>query len=117
MSDDSRTTGEAKELTPEARAIIGRARRSFLFSIGLLIVGFIAIAGALVYRASQSQPAPTGADYVIAALTVPVGAEIVSAVAAEGMVTVTYSIGAMTSVRIFDGRTGQMIREIPIVSE
>ena len=47
----------------------------------------------------------------------PAGAEIVSAVAADGQLTVTYKVGAMTSVRIFDGKTGEMIREIPIVSE
>lgn len=105
-------------MTPEARAIIGRARRSFLFSIGLLIVGFIAIGGALVYRATQGeQPAATGADYVIAALKVPAGAEIVAAVAADGQISVTYRVGAMTSVRIFNGRSGEMIREIPVVSE
>lgn len=81
-------------------------------------MGFIAIAGALVYRSSQGGgPAPAGADYVIAALKVPQGAEIVSAVAAQGTVTVTYRVGAMTSVRIFDGRSGEMLREIPIVSE
>jgi hypothetical protein len=119
MSDPNTPAGDPKELTPEARAIIGRARRSFLFSIGLLIIGFIAIGGALVYRASRdSAPAaPVGADYVIASLKVPAGAEIVSAVAADGKLTVTYRIGAMTSVRIFDGRSGEMIREIPVVSE
>jgi hypothetical protein len=109
-----------KELTPEARAIIARARRSFLFSIGLLIVGFIVIGGALVYRATRDGggSAPrTGADYVIAALKVPADAEIVSAVAADGQVTLTYRVGAMTTVRIFDGRSGEMIREIPVVSE
>jgi len=106
-------------LTPEARAIIGRARRSFLFSIGLLIVGFIAIGGALVYKSMQSSSAPvsTGADYVIAALKIPAGAEVVSAVAADGKVTLTYKSGPMTVVRIFDGKTGEMIREIPVVSE
>ena len=117
MSDTQNPAGnEIKELTPEARAIIGRARRSFLFSIGLLIVGFIAIGAALVYRASQSSGA-TGADYVIAALKVPEGAEIVSAVAADGQLTVTYKLGPMTSVRIFDGKSGDMLREIPVVSE
>lgn len=105
-------------MSPEARAIIGRARRSFLFSIGLLIVGFIAIAGALVYRASQGGDSqPTGADYVIAAMKIPAGAEIISAVAADGQVTVTYKAGPLTSVRIFDGKSGEMVREIPIVSE
>ncbi len=109
---------DKQELTPEARAIIGRARRSFLFSIGLLIVGFVATAGALIYRATQdSKPAPSGADYVIASLKVPEGAEIVSAVAADGQLTITYRVGAMTSVRIFDGKSGEMIREIPVVSE
>ena len=34
-----------------------------------------------------------------------------------GKVTLTYKAGLMTSVRIFDGKTGEMIREIPIVSE
>lgn len=83
-------------------------------------MGFIAIGAALVYRASRDtdgSSGPQGADYVIAALKVPVGAEIVSAVAADGQLTVTYRVGAMTSVRIFNGKSGEMIREIPVVSE
>lgn len=105
-------------MTPEARAIIGRARKSFMFSIGLLIVGFVAIGGALIWRSAQSGNAPSvGANYVIAALKIPEGAEIVSAVAADGLLTVTYRVGPMTSVRIIDGRSGEMVREIPVVSE
>jgi hypothetical protein len=116
MSDPK--TSETQELSPEARTIIGRARRSFLFSIGLLILGFIAIGGALVYRAASSGGTqPSGADYVIAAMQIPAGAEIVSTVAADGKLTVTYKLGPMTNVRIFDGKTGEMVREIPIVSE
>jgi hypothetical protein len=42
---------------------------------------------------------------------------VVSAVAADGRVTVTYKLGPMTSVRIFDGKSGELIREIPVVSE
>lgn len=119
MSDPQKSE-PAEELTPEARAIMGRARKSFLFSIGLLIVGFIAIGGALVYRASQSGDGGGNAgsgDYVIAALNVPNGAEIVSAVAADGLLTVTFRAGPMTSVRIFDGKTGALVREIPVLSE
>ena len=108
---------QSNDLNPEARAIIGRARKSFLFSIGLLIVGFIAIGGALVYRASQSSSGSSGAEYVIAAMKIPAGASVISAVAADGKVTVTYKAGLMTSVRIFDGKTGEMIREIPVLSE
>jgi len=98
---------------------MGRARKSLLFSVGLLMVGFIAIGGAIVYRASQSGDSgpAQGSDYVIAALKIPAGAEIISAVAADGQLTVTFRAGPMTSVRIFDGKTGELVREIPVLSE
>jgi hypothetical protein len=115
MSDPQ--TAETQELSPDAKALLGRARRSFLFSMGLLLVGFIVIGGVLVYRASQGSGSASGADYVIASLKIPAGAEIISAVAADGQLTITYRAGAMTSVRIFDGKSGEMIREIPVVSE
>ena len=111
---------------------MGRARRSFLFSIGLLLVGFLAVGAGIVYKSTQvpDPPAasgadyalaavklPSGADYALAAVKLPSGAEIVSAVAADGRVSVTYRNGATTSIRIFDGRTGEILREIPVVSE
>jgi hypothetical protein len=85
-------------------------------SIALLLLGLMAIGGAVVYRTSQSDAPPQG-DYVIASMSIPLGAEVVSAVAADGQVTLTYRLGPMTSVRIFDGKTGAMVREIPVVSE
>lgn len=111
---------QPQELTPEARAILARARKSFLFSIGLLIVGVLAVGGALFFKSANvggGGGGSTGADYIIASLKIPSGAEVVSAVAADGKVTLTYKAGLMTSVRIFDGKSGEMIREIPIVSE
>jgi hypothetical protein len=76
----------------------------------------VAIGGAVVYRTSQSDAPPQG-DYLIASMSIPQGAEVVSAVSANGQVTLTYRHGPMTSVRIIDGKTGQMVREIPVVSE
>jgi hypothetical protein len=114
---DTQAGSEPQELTPESRLVLKRARRAFFVSIALLIVGLFAVGGALIYRTSQSGGNPTGADYVISALKLPKDAEVVSAVAADGRLTVTYRIGAMTSVRIIDGKTGELIREIPVVSE
>lgn len=98
---------------------MARARKSFMISMGLLLIGFLAIGGALIWRSAN--PAGGGgsntADYVIASLKIPSGAEVVSAVAADGKVTLTYRVGLMTSVRIFDGKSGEMIREIPVLSE
>ena len=37
--------------------------------------------------------------------------------AADGKITVTFKAGQMTTVRIFDGKSGEIIREIPVVSE
>jgi hypothetical protein len=82
-----------------------------------MVIGLITLGGAVVYRVAQPKASGTGADYVIATLNVPQGADVVSAVAADGKVTLTYRLGAMTSVRIFDGKSGAMIREIPVVSE
>jgi len=90
-----------------------------MFSIGLLLVGFIAIAIALVYRSSQSAPAtstPAGA-YSAQALRLPQGAEVVSAVASGGTVSVTYKIGPAVQVRVFDGASGEMKQQLDIVVE
>jgi hypothetical protein len=103
------------ELTPEARMIIGRARKSFLFSIGLLLVGLIVVAGAVVYRSSQSTgTTATDNPYGLASVSVPVGAEVVSASAAGGVVTVTFKQAGAVRVRIFDGGTGALMREFPV---
>jgi hypothetical protein len=115
MSDPDKS---GAELTPEARMIIGRARTSFLFTIGLLIVGFIAIAGALVYRSSQSGGSATAPnEYGLASVSIPAGAEVISASASGGVVTVTFSQAGATRVRIFDGKTGALVREFPIEAE
>jgi hypothetical protein len=116
MSDPQNPEEKTPELTPAALAVLTRARKSFFISIGLLLVGLMAIGAAVVYRTSQSSSG-AGGDYVISALAIPAGSEVVSAVAADGQVTVTYRLGPMTSVRIYDGKSGEMISEIPVVSE
>lgn len=65
----------------------------------------------------SATPTTSATDYALAAVKVPSGAEVISAIAADGKVTVSYKAGAVTSIRIFDGRTGEMIREVPVVSE
>jgi hypothetical protein len=103
------------QVTPETRMMIRRARGAFLLSIGLLLVGLVAVGVAIVYKSSDAgTPAASGADYSLAAVKVPNGAEVVSAVAADGKLTVTFRSGAATSIRIFDGRTGALIREVPV---
>ncbi|MGN6158376.1 MAG: hypothetical protein ACTHNL_09795 [Devosia sp.] len=105
-------------LTPDARALIARARRSFMLSVGILLVGLLAVGGVIVYKlSSDTGPAPVTADYALAAVKLPAGADVVSAVAADGRLTVTFKTAGNTAIRIFDGKTGEMLREIPVVAQ
>ena len=69
--------------------MLGKARRSFGISIGILLLGFMAIGFALVYRVMRDAPPPA----VAAMVSIPAGAEVVSAIVAEKAINVTYRLG------------------------
>jgi len=109
MSDPDQT-GQKPDapLTPEALAILGKARRSFAISIGVLLLGFMAIGFALVYRAMRDTPPPALAESV----TLPAGADVVSALVSNGAINVTYTMDGVTTLALFDQATGEMMREV-----
>lgn len=109
---------------------MARARRAFLVSMGVLLVGFIAIGIALVYRTSRDETPPAavepiapvvvpqpGDEYAAPQLMIPADAQILSASAGDGLVSVTYMSGAITFVGIYDGKTGRLVKAIPIEME
>jgi hypothetical protein len=112
MSDPNETASEneSPKLSAEAQAVIGKARRSFAFSIGILLLGFMAIVLALVYRVMRDQPPPA----VAAEVSVPLGAEVVSAVVADGAINVTYTLDGVTTLALFDQGTGELTRSVVI---
>ena len=89
---------------------MAKARRSFAISIGVLLLGFMAIGFALVYRAMRDTPPPSVAESV----TLPVGAEVVSALVSDGAINVTYTVDGVTTLALFDQATGEMTREVVI---
>lgn len=101
-------------MSPEAEAVIHRARRSFGVSILILMVGFMAVAGALVYRINQK---PGNEQYAAQSIALPQGAQIVSAVAQDGVITITYQIDGTTNIRLVNGADGAVIQNIAIGSE
>lgn len=107
--------GEEK-LTPEARQIIFKARRSFGLSLAILLLGFIAIVMALVYRSVRDTSGPDSA-YAAPSISVPAGAEIVSVVPSAGMFAVTIKKDGAVTVELLDGKTGKLIRRIGVISE
>jgi hypothetical protein len=99
-------------LSPEAQAVMARARRSFAISMGILLLGFMAIGIALVYRLTRDPPSavPVFAEQV----AVPAGAEVVSALVVSGEIQVTYVLGGETVLAVFDGGTGEAVRRVVI---
>jgi hypothetical protein len=97
-------------LSPEAKAIFAKARRSFGISIGILLLGFMAIGFALVYRVMRDNPSPQ----LAASVSVPAGAEVISAVVADGTVNVTYRIGGVVTLGLFDQKTGELTGSVEI---
>ena len=92
--------------------MLGKARRSFGISIGILLLGFMAIGFALVYRVMRDAPPPAMAETV----ALPAGAETISALVAEGVVNVTYRLDGRTVLALFDAGTGEMMRSVEIVA-
>ena len=87
---------------------MAKARRSFAISIGVLLLGFMAIGFALVYRAMRDTPPPALAESVM----LPPGAEVVSALVSEGAINVTYTVDGVTTLALFDQATGEMTRAV-----
>jgi hypothetical protein len=114
MSDPQNTAPEGAKtdapLSPEALAMFGKARRSFGISIGILLLGFMAIGFALVYRVMRDAPPPE----VAASVSMPAGAEVISAVLADGAVNVTYRIGRVVTLGLYDQATGELVRTVVI---
>jgi hypothetical protein len=98
------------ELTPEAKVMLGKARRSFAVSMSILLLGFMAIGVALVYRVMRDSPPPAIAESVV----IPGGAQVISAINTDGTIQVTFSAGGATMLNIYDAATGELERSVQI---
>lgn len=95
---------------------MAKARRRAGISVLIMLIGFMTIAGVIVYRLSTMSSADD-ARYATETIVAPAGAEIISAHAQDGTVTLTYRQDTVTTIRIYDGRSGAVIGEIMVVAE
>lgn len=103
-------------LSPEAMEIMAKARRRAGISMGIMLIGFMAVVLVIVYRLILSGP-DAGARFALETIALPPGAQTVSAVAQDGIVTLVYTLDGETAIRIYDGASGELVREIAVVSE
>ena len=100
-------------MTPEAAAAIGKARRSAGFAMGIMLLGFMAIGVAVVYRLMRDAPPPT----IAASVSVPTGAEVLSALTTDGTIQVTYRAGGAVMLSVFDAKTGELRQNTEIAAQ
>ena len=53
---------------------------------------------------------------VAASINVPLGAEVISALVADGTVNVTYRIGGAVTLALYDQKTGELTRTVEIMA-
>jgi len=111
--DQNEPQADATEWTPEAKAALGKARRSFAFSMGIMLLGFMAVGFALVYRVTRDSPPPAIAEVV----SIPAGSEVISALNTDGTIQVTYRAGDGVMLSVFDASSGDLVRAVRIEAE
>ncbi|KKB75998.1 hypothetical protein VW35_19920 [Devosia soli] len=72
--------------------------------MGIMLLGFMAIGVAVVYRLMRDAPPPT----IAASVSVPAGSEVVSALSVDGTIQVTYIAGGAVMLALFDAETGEL---------
>ncbi|SEA36138.1 hypothetical protein SAMN05428936_103168 [Pelagibacterium halotolerans] len=95
---------------------MAKARRRAGLSMLVMMVGFMAVVLAVVYRLATMGNDVTD-RYALQLIALPEGAQVISAQVQDGLVTVTYGAQSGQAIRIFDGETGEMVREISVVVE
>ncbi|MCB1518172.1 MAG: hypothetical protein KDJ19_11220 [Hyphomicrobiaceae bacterium] len=110
MSDQKE---EPQELTPEARQLLQRARRFFVIFVGILLIGFVSIAATLFYRVTRDDGGTAG-RYQLQQIALPSGSEVISVAPDGDALVVTFRVDGDTSVAIFDAKSGEIIRQVPV---
>jgi len=72
--------------------------------MGIMLLGFMAIGIAVVYRLMRDAPPPT----IAAEVVIPPGAEVVSALTVDGTIQVTYRAGEAIVLSVFEADTGKL---------
>ncbi len=81
--------------------------------MGILLLGFMAIGVALVYRVMRDRPPEVIAESV----SIPSGAQVISALNTDGTIQVTFRAGDAVMLNVFDAATGELERSVQIGAE
>ncbi len=118
---NNNSNNDIDDLSPDTLALLERAKKRFIFSMSLLFIGIAAVIFAVVMRSSDNTQKDNTQDlvnkYTAGVLVVPNGAQILSTIPSEGMIAITFEVDKKTTLRLLDGATGAVIKDIDFVSE
>jgi len=107
---------QTSEMSDEARMVIGKARRSFGFSMSIMILGFMAIVLALVYRATRDEQS-AAAGFTLQEVVLPAGSQVRSMMPYKDLIAITFENAGVVKMRLLNSATGEVLREIPVAQE
>ncbi|VAW18608.1 hypothetical protein MNBD_ALPHA12-1118 [hydrothermal vent metagenome] len=107
---------QTSEMSDEARLVIGKARRSFGFSMSIMLLGFMAIVLAFVYRATREEKS-AAVNFSVEEVVLPAGSAVRSMVPFKDLIAITYENGGEVKMRMLDSATGEVLREIKVTKE
>ncbi len=81
--------------------------------MGIMLLGFMAVGFAIVYRVMRDAPPPTIAETV----AIPAGAQVLSSLSVDGTIQVTYNAGGAVMLAVFDASTGELRQTTAITVE
>jgi predicted nucleic acid-binding Zn ribbon protein len=116
MTDPQTNFDKDEPLSPEAEAVMAKARRRAGLSMLVMMVGFMAVVLVVVYRLA-TMGGGVAEQYALEAIALPAGAQVISTQVQDGLVTVTYNGEAGQAIRIYDGANGELLREIAVIAE
>jgi len=107
---------QTSEMSDEARMVIGKARRSFGFSMSIMILGFMAIVLALVYRATRDEQS-AASRFTLEEVVLPAGSLVRTMVPFDDLIAITFENAGQVTMRMINSATGEVLREIQVVEE
>jgi hypothetical protein len=93
---------DEKPLDPAQAEIVRKMRRLTLVSSLIMIGGFLVVFGVIAYRMSTTAAPEKPAE---ANISLPAGARLISTALDSGRIAVTFEVGGVTEVRLFDAVT------------
>lgn len=83
--------------------------------MGILLLGLVSVALALVYRVTREEDSLSD-RFSLEAINLPRGAVVTSVLPYDEALAVTFTVEGEGHVYLIDAKTGDLLRDVPVIS-